>query len=87
MFKVFVAIWMGIPESVTWALKVKVPAVVGVPEMAPVLLLRVRPGGKEPLAIDQLYGRVPPLALRTRVYGILTLPVGSDAVVIVKGTA
>ena len=55
--------------------------------MDPVILSSVRPGGREPLAIDQSYGGVPPLAWSVREYGVLNLPVGSDAVVIVKGTA
>jgi len=58
-----VAVWAGELESVTMAVKLKVPAVVGVPEMAPVLALRVRPGGRVPVEIDQVYGVVPPLAV------------------------
>jgi hypothetical protein len=38
------------------------PATVGVPEMTPVLLLRVSPVGSEPLVIAQVYGNIPPLA-------------------------
>ena len=39
--------------------KVKNPAVVGVPEILPVLLLRLRPGGSAPAGIDQVIGVVP----------------------------
>src|SRR5262245_12578180 len=49
------------PPAVTWALNVKVPATVGVPEMTPVLVVRVSPEGS-PLAIAHTYGGVPPLA-------------------------
>jgi hypothetical protein len=40
-------------ESVTVAVKVKAPAVVGVPVMAPVLVFRARPGGSAPDAIEK----------------------------------
>src|SRR5437016_5195226 len=43
-----VAVRTGMLESLTCAVKLKVPAVVGVPVMAPVLLLRERPPGKDP---------------------------------------
>jgi hypothetical protein len=42
--------------------KLNVPIVVGVPEITPLLLLSVSPVGSEPLAIDHVYGEVPPLA-------------------------
>jgi hypothetical protein len=35
-------------ESVTWAVKLKVPPVVGVPVIAPVEVLSVSPGGSAP---------------------------------------
>jgi hypothetical protein len=38
-------------ESVTSTVKLKVPSVVGVPVIAPVLGFRVRPGGKAPFAM------------------------------------
>jgi len=38
--------------SVTWMVKLYVPAVVGVPEI--VHAVRVSPGGKEPLIIEQV---------------------------------
>jgi hypothetical protein len=37
------------PESVTFAVKLYVPAVVAVPVMAPAAL-RLRPGGREPVS-------------------------------------
>src|ERR1700690_199837 len=57
-----VVVSVGRLASLTWTMKLKVPGTVGVPVMAPVLVLRVRPSGREPLAIDQMYGVLPPLA-------------------------
>src|SRR5262245_14352130 len=48
--------------AVTLAVKLNVPVAVGVPEMTPVPLASDRPGGSAPLAIDQIYGVIPPLA-------------------------
>lgn len=44
---------LALALSVTWAVRLDVPAVVGVPVIAPVEELSVSPGGKEPLARDQ----------------------------------
>jgi hypothetical protein len=41
-------------ESTTWAEKLYVPAVVGVPVIAPVEVLSVKPGGSEPLRIENV---------------------------------
>jgi hypothetical protein len=41
-------------ESVTFAVKLKVPAVVGVPVIAPVELFRVRPAGREPAEMEKV---------------------------------
>lgn len=43
---------VGVSESVTVTVKFAVPAVVGVPEIAPVAALRFRPNGKLPLVTD-----------------------------------
>ena len=51
-------------EPVTRARKLYVLAVVGVPLITPVLLLRLNPAGKLPDTTDQLYGVVPPVACR-----------------------
>ena len=64
MLNALVAVCAGLPESVTWTVKLNVPATVGVPEMTPVSLLSVSPVGSDPLAIDQVYGKVPPLAAK-----------------------
>jgi len=50
-------------ESVTLAVKLKVPVAVGVPEIIPEEP-RVRPVGRVPEERDQVYGVVPPEAAR-----------------------
>jgi hypothetical protein len=42
--------------------KLLVPDPVGVPEIAPLLAVSMSPAGKDPEAIDQVYGVVPPVA-------------------------
>ena len=49
-------------ESVTCAVKVNVPAAVGVPVIAPVPAANVRPPGSVPETIEYVYGAVPPPA-------------------------
>src|SRR5262245_47046663 len=57
---IFVFTFLGrAAESVTWTFTLKTPSVVGVPVMAPVDLLRPRPGGSTPPATLQAYGAVP----------------------------
>jgi hypothetical protein len=52
--KLLLAVCAGEPESVTLAVKLNVPELVGVPEIAPVVAAIVTPGGSEPDEIDQL---------------------------------
>jgi hypothetical protein len=49
-------------ESTTLTAKLKVPSVVGVPEITPVVVLKVRPGGSVPLAKLHTNGEVPGVA-------------------------
>ena len=49
MLRFAVPLWVGDSESVTLAVKLKAPAVVGVPVIAPVLVLRLSPGGRLPV--------------------------------------
>ena len=63
MLRLAVTLWVGDSESVTLAVKLKVPAVVGVPVIAPVLVLRLSPGGKLPVLL-QVKGVMPPVAVR-----------------------
>ncbi len=61
--------------SVTIAVKVKVPARVGVPVILP-SELRVSPGGRVP-EDDHAYGEVPPDADTCAEYGLPRVPLGS----------
>src|ERR1035441_8444425 len=73
--------------SVTFAVKLKVPAVFGVPLIAPVEGFRSKPPGNAPPPRDQVYDVVPPCAVSVTKYGPPTLPLGSDVVVIVGSDA
>src|SRR5208337_84459 len=69
-------------ESTTWAVKLNVPTVVGVPVIAPVDELSESPGGSAPLMIENVYGAVPPAALSTELYATpnCAVPVGQLSV-------
>ena len=54
-------------------LKLNAPATVGVPEIAPVPLFKLKPGGRLPLFIDHVIGVVP-LAVSVSLYGVHTVP-------------
>jgi hypothetical protein len=54
----------GLEESVTVIVTGKTPPIVDTPEIVPVLAARLSPAGKPPEVIDQLYGVVPPVAVR-----------------------
>ena len=43
----------GLPESVTFTVKLLVPVAVGVPEIKPVVEVSVKPAGRLPVVIDQ----------------------------------
>ena len=62
MLKALVLVPEGLPESVTWTVKLKVPAVVGVPVIVPAVD-KLRPVGNVPLLIDHDVGVMPPLAV------------------------
>ena len=49
-----VVLCWGLLTSVTRAVKLKVPSVVGVPVMAPLFGFRFRPAGSDPLRIDHV---------------------------------
>jgi hypothetical protein len=53
-------------ESTICAEKVKEPAVVGVPDMTPVVALKLRPPGSEPTRLH-FNGAVPPVAVSVAV--------------------
>src|SRR5262249_3149348 len=48
--------------AVTWTVTLEVRVAVGVPEITPLTGVRVSPAGSVPLAIDHVYGGVPPVA-------------------------
>jgi hypothetical protein len=55
MVQLVVVVPADVPlESTTCAVKVNGPAVVGVPVMAPVELFRIKPGGRDPPAIENV---------------------------------
>jgi hypothetical protein len=62
----------------------EVPALVGVPLITPVELFRLRPPGK-PVALH-VYGVLPPVAAKVALYRAVTVPLGSDVVVMVNAT-
>jgi hypothetical protein len=47
-------VWTGAPLSLTVAVKLDVPLVVGVPEMMPVVAASVSPAGRLPEVMDQV---------------------------------
>lgn len=72
--------------SVTWTMMVKVPDVVGIPEIVPVPGFNDRPMGKAPLMMLQVAGGDIGTAVKVVIYEALTCPVGSGEETIV-GTA
>ena len=82
MLNCLVAICCGVPESVACAVKLDMPAVVGVPVIAPVAAFKVRPAGKVPTEIAHVTAGVPPLDCSVALYTELTAPVASELLVI-----
>ena len=77
----------GIDESVTVGKKLKTPAVVGVPEIWPLVVLKVNPGGRLFAGRLQEYGGTPPVACTDVVYGVPTVALASTVEDIVSGVA
>jgi hypothetical protein len=69
---------------VTCIVKLNVPVVVGSPEMNPVVVFKLNPGGKLPTEIAQVYGKVPPDARSVDPYGVPTEAFGSEVVVMLS---
>jgi hypothetical protein len=76
---------VGMVESVTLTAKLKVPDVVGVPEIVPLDVPSVKPAGSAPELMLHEYGIVPPAAARVAVKGVPCCPVGKELVVIATG--
>ena len=74
---------VALTVSVALAVKLDVPAVVGVPVIAPVDELSDRPAGRVPDEMDQARAPVPPVAARVWLYAMLIVSAGRLAVVIV----
>jgi hypothetical protein len=71
---------VGKDESSTFTVKVSVPGAVNVPSIWPVAAFKVKPLGRTPERIDQVYGVVPPVADRVVEYIPPTLPAGMEVV-------
>jgi hypothetical protein len=69
--------------SLTWTVKVKVPAALREPVMAP-LEERLRPPGNAPFTMDQVYGGVPPVAASVCEYAAPGEPPGRLVVVMLS---
>lgn len=67
--------------SDTCTVKFVVPAPVGVPVIAPVEELSVKPLGRAPTEIDQVNGAVPPPPARVWLYAAPAVAFGREAVV------
>ena len=84
MLSAWVAFCAGAEESVTLAVKEKLPLCVGVPEIAPAAE-SVNPGGSVPEARLHIYGIVPPVAARVALYTTPTVPEANELVVMLSG--
>ncbi len=69
---------VGVVESVTSAVKLNDPAVVGVPEIVPLAAARVRPAGSAPSLTFQSYGAVPPVTVKVAEYAFWSIPAGKE---------
>jgi hypothetical protein len=68
--------------------KVKVPAAMGMPEMAPLVPLSPRPPGKAPAVTDHTYGGTPPVPASVWLYATPMVPLfNGEFVVITSGAA
>ncbi len=63
MVRALVTVCTGLLESLTPTVKLKTPTATGVPAMAPLAAFSANPAGKDPPAMDQVYGVMPPLAV------------------------
>lgn len=68
-------------------MNVDVPAVIGVPVMAPVLALIERPAGRLPTLMVNVSGANPPVAETVWLYAVPTVPPGNEVVVMLGAPA
>jgi hypothetical protein len=59
----------------------------GVPAITPVDAVSVSPAGSVPETMLQVYGEIPPDAPRVTLYGMPTVPLGSEVVVMTKSAS
>jgi hypothetical protein len=71
--------------SVTWMVKLKLPAVVGVPLICPVAEFRATPAGRVPAVTLKVKGNVPPVITRVCEYLAPTVPCGNGEAVVIAG--
>ncbi len=81
-----VAVVGVVAESLADTVMLNDPATEGVPLITPVLAFKVSPVGSDPLAIDQTYGVMPPVARNVALYALPAVALGSDVVVMTRGT-
>lgn len=79
------ALAFGEEESSTVTVNVAEPTAVGTPERTPAVL-KVKPAGKVPDETLQVYGAVPPDAVKLAEYEVLTMPLGNTEVVTLGGS-
>jgi hypothetical protein len=72
-------------EPATLILKLNVFATAGVPLIRPVPVPKFSPVGKLPDTTDQLYGVVPPVACRVRLYPVPTVPEDNGLLIVIVG--
>jgi hypothetical protein len=82
MLSACVADCAGLLESTTFTVKLNTAFAVGVPVMAPVLVLKLAQGGSAPPLMLNVNGPSPPLTAIVWLYGVPMLPLGNVVVVI-----
>jgi hypothetical protein len=75
----------GLPESVTWKVRLAVPGVVGVPVIAPVDEFRLRPAGRVPEVTLHVNGETPPLFVSVTLYAVPAVALTSEVDVMAGG--
>jgi spore coat protein U-like protein len=78
------ALAFGEEESSTVTVNAAEPTATGTPESLPALV-KLKPAGRVPDETLQVYGAVPPEAAKVAEYEVLTIPLGSVAVVTLGG--
>ncbi|HUD68512.1 MAG TPA: hypothetical protein VMQ17_28270 [Candidatus Sulfotelmatobacter sp.] len=78
-------IFTALEESVTWNVTDPLPPPVGVPEITPVLALKLSPGGNDPAVMLHLYGLVPPDSASVALYALPAVAAGIEVVVTAGG--